>query len=286
VVTLKALQRFYGRVVDTTGAPVTAYSVTVGQVTKEFVDVSGSFDIAEVIPPPAGVMVSAKGYGTTKVHYDGQTYACPVQIVLPPPAVIEGTVVDAEGAPLAGYTVWCCEETLTTDEAGRFSCGKCGDGTESVLLVSKTRNSPRIWFGTVVAPATVICRISGTGTAVVNVILDGVPVTDASTLQNDYTVKAEWRMDNGVTVQAPAGAGSQAQAFHSDYLPPGSVQFRVRMKALEAYGPAVCEKMVEAQVMANEETTVQVNFETPGAAVPAETPSVDSAPTTPGATEE
>jgi len=289
VFTLRSLRRLYGRVVDTSGAPVTAYNISLWTSTasgKDVVDASGAFDLPGTFAPPATLIVIAEGYGRFSKRLDGPEYDCPVEVVLQPAATVEGTVVDANGAPLAGYTVRCCEETLTTDETGRFSGGKCGAGTESDLLVSKTLNSPHIWRGTVTAPATVVCRISETGTAVVNVVLDGVPVTDASTLQNDYTVKAEWRTDNGVTVQAPVGAGSQAQAFHAGYLPPGSVQFRVRMKALEAYGPAVCEKVVEAQVLANEETVVQVNFETPGAAVAAETPTVDSAPSTPGATDE
>jgi hypothetical protein len=250
------------------------------------VDASGAFDFPEVFAPPAILIVTAEGFGLFNKRIEGTEYGSPVEIVLYPAATVEGTVIDANGTPLAGYTVWYCEEPLTTDEAGRFSSGRCGAGTESDLVVSKTRESSNLWRGRVTAPATVTCRISGTGTAVVNVVLDGVPVTEESTLQNGYTAKAEWRTENGVLVQAPIVADQQVQALHGFYLPPGIVQFRVRLNALEEYGPAVCEKVVEARVVANEEVTVQVNFETPGAAVPAATPLEDAAPTSPGATEE
>jgi protocatechuate 3,4-dioxygenase beta subunit len=289
VITLQSLQHLYGRVVDPSGTPVTAYHIalyTAASGGKDEKDASGAFDFPEVFAPPATLIVTAEGYGPLNKRFEGTEYDSPVELVLHPAATVEGTVVDAEGTPLAGYTVWCCEEPLTTDEAGRFSGGKCGADTESSLVVAKTRESSSLWRGKVIAPATVICRINETGTAVVNVFLDGVPVTDGSTLQNDYTAKAEWRTENGVTVQGPMGADPQNQVIYAGYLPPGPVQFRVHMSALEAYGPAVCEKVVEAQVVANEETTVQVNFETPGAVVPAETPTVDNAPAAPGVTEE
>jgi RNA polymerase sigma factor (sigma-70 family) len=289
VITLLSLQHLYGRVVDPSGTPVTAYHIalyTAASGGKDEKDASGAFDFPEVPAPPATLIVTAEGYGPLNKRFEGTEYDSPVELVLHPAATVEGTVVDAEGTPLAGYTVWCCEEPLTTDEAGRFSGGKCGAGTEADLVVSKTRESSNLWRGKVTAPATVTCRISGTGTAVVNVILDGVPVTEESTLQNEYTAKAEWRTENGVTVQGPMGADPQNQVIYAGYLPPGPVQFRVHMNALEEYGLAVCEKVVEAQVVANKETMVRVNFETPGAVVPAETPTVDNAPATPGVTEE
>ena len=287
VITLRSVRHLYGRVVDTSGAPVTAYHITVWTDPsggKDVQDASGAFDFPEIFAPPATLVVTAEGYGRLSKRLDGPEYECPVEVVLSPAAMVEGTVVDAEGAPLAGYTVWCCEEVLTTDEAGHFSGGKCGAGTASDLVVTKTRNSPSLWRGTVVAPATVTCRINETSTAVVHVSLDGVPVTEESTLQNEYTAKAEWRTENGVTVQGPIVADPQVQAFHAGYLPSGPVWFRVRANALADFGPAVCEKVVEAQIVPDQETELQVNFETPGA--PADVPAADTVPAAPGATEE
>jgi RNA polymerase sigma factor (sigma-70 family) len=290
VITLKPLQRLYGRVVDATGAPVAAYTLTVNSVAaggaamKDVVDASGAFDLPDVCPPPAVVTVSATGYGTMKKRFEGPDYGCPVEIVLTPPAVVEGTVIDADGNPLAGYTVLCEGDQLTTDAAGHFSSASLGAGTECAVIVCRTRVTPRLWWGLVTAPATLVCKIGPWGSAVLNVGLDGVPITDAAVLQTECTAKAEWQTENGAALQLPFYANPEIQALRCDGLPLGTAQVRVHLKSLEEFGPAVCEKVVEVQVVANQQAAVQVNFETPGIA--AASPIGDTAPVAPGVTEE
>ena len=296
-ITLKKLRHLYGRVVDANGTPIGTYKMDLRQVmslqtapepitaTLTVSDAAGVFDFPSVFAPPTEITVTTEGYGTYSKYYDAETdYSSPLEIVLHPAVLVEGTVVDTSNAPLSGYLVQCGRETVTTDASGRFSSASCGSDTECGITVRRTGSGDMLWVGRVTAPANVVCRIGQTGNLLVNVAVDGVPFTDLDALGTEFTAVAEWQTENGVQASITYDVNRRKGMLGTWPLPAGPVQVRVHAVALEQFGPAVCEKVVEAQVVAEQETTVQVNFETPG--VTAAAPVADDAPPKPGVTEE
>jgi RNA polymerase sigma factor (sigma-70 family) len=298
--TLKKMRPLAGRVVNAAGAPVTPCKIVVSQnggggypslgpntLSQTVSNPAGTFNFPEAFAPPATITVTADGYSACAQQCEGDEYDQPMVLVLYPAATIEGTVMDADGAPLAGYQVLNGGEGMaTTDADGRFAFDKCGAGREYTVTVRKSWGDRGVWSGTVTAPASLQCRIGQTGRVALNVTLDGVPFADPALLAQQCNASAEVPDQNGGTVVAQFVSSARSTSLYGEALPVGPVQVRVRMNALEGFGAAVCEKVVEAQVLAEEETAVQVNFETPGAVVPAETPTVDNAPAAPGVTEE
>ncbi len=131
-----------GRVRDASGAPVANAAIDVGRfpdirmegstlVAKGRVlsrtDGEGNFAFTRVPPGPHPVYVASSGFAPALAHASGRTGEV-LEVVLDRGARIEGTVRDADGAPVAGARVWAgCEEGLfepepvTCDGEGRYS---------------------------------------------------------------------------------------------------------------------------------------------------------------------
>ncbi len=292
VITLKKLRRLAGRVVNTAGAPITAYRIAVSQSVPQYRvvgsaqmavnvnDPSGAFDFPEIFAPPATVTVTAQGYGICEQQVDGDDYGQPFVVVMRPAAAVEGTVTDTGSTPLAGCQVECGDQRSTTDDAGRFSFGNCGAGQEYSLVVRRPQDDNVVWNQIVTAPASVLCRIGQTGNIALYVKLDGAPVTDP-VLARHCTAHAEFQAEDGT--DARAEFVPRTSVLFGLALPAGPVRLSVRLDTLEAFGPAACEKTAEAQVEPDGQIMVEMNFETPGA--PAAMPSADNALASPGATE-
>ncbi len=294
VITLKKLRRLFGTVTDENGAPVTAFTVEVsGRVgsvvstNKKVSDAAGAFDFSDMPAPPADIAVTADGYGRYTEAVRGDEYENPARIILRSATVVEGTVVDESRKPLAGCRVECNGAEFITGEDGHFSTDKAAAGASCAIVVLKPISLGSYmfaWKGSVTAPANVECVVGPAGGITLNVMLDGTPLTDSALSSRHCSAFAEWQTENGLTVHYELEHDPKEDYLRARILPAGPVQVHVHMGLLEQYGPAVCEKVVEVQVVPDERTEVEVSFETPGT-TPALPPPTDNAPAAPGATE-
>jgi RNA polymerase sigma factor (sigma-70 family) len=294
VITLKKLRRLFGNVTDEDGAPVTAFTMEVSgraggyaNIRKIVSDAAGAFDFADMPAPPADMVVTADGYGRHTEEVMGDEYENPVRIVLHPAVLLEGTVVDESRKPLAGCRVECNGAEFITDGNGHFSTDKAAVGAQCDIVVLKPTSLGGYmfaWKGSVTAPANVECVLGPAGSIKLNVMLDGTPLADPALSSGHCSAHTDRQTENGLTVHYELEHDPKEDYLYATTLPAGPVQLHVHMGSLEQYGPAVCEKVVDVQVIPNDSTEVEVNFETPAA--PAATQAAVTDPATPGVTEE
>jgi hypothetical protein len=108
-----------GRVIDASGAPVTAYSLTVRgrsdivfmpgkKYSSEVKDAAGKFTVGDLAEGTFEVEAKAKGFGPNEpvvVSLARGTHTEPVEVVLHPEAAVSGFVRAPDGSPLAGAKI-------------------------------------------------------------------------------------------------------------------------------------------------------------------------------------
>jgi protocatechuate 3,4-dioxygenase beta subunit len=296
VITLKKLRRLFGNVTDENGVPVTAFTMEVsGRVgsaastKKKVSDAAGAFDFSDMPAPPADMVVTADGYGRYTETVRGDEYENPARIILRSATVVEGTVVDENRKPLAGCRVECNGAEFITGADGHFSTDKAAVGGRCAIVVLKPIGLGGYrfaWKGFVTAPANVECVLGPAGGIKLNVMLDGTPLTDSALSSLHCSAYTDRQTEDGLAVHYELEHDPKQDYLYALTLPAGPVQVHVHvlMGSLEQYGPAVCEKVVEVQVIPDDSTEVEVNFETPAA--PAASQAAVTDPATPGVTEE
>ena len=129
--------RLSGRVVDTAGAPVAGITVSLGRKdVRRLTDGAGAFDFGAVPVGKHDLSVSSLKYAQWReVAHEVLVDSGPLVLTLEAGVTVTAKVVDADGRPIRGASVYALDRYGTTDEEGQIVLPHLPSGRVSIQVV-------------------------------------------------------------------------------------------------------------------------------------------------------
>jgi hypothetical protein len=230
-----------GHILDAEGSPVNGATVRLVSTSPPYTvyrntrsDRGGAFSFAHVGPWRGRVVADhdPDGVVTSAVLYADAGQSTEVTLVLSASGAVRGTVVDADGHPVAGAEVsvegvsWIVP-AATSDDTGSFRLNTVPHEATSLVAVARGYRTARAALGPRDDQTELVVRVELTAApAVEGRVLDddGNPVRARVVACEDQPSESRTTSGDDGTFQLPPSAiGCEAVAEHSEYSPSDSV---------------------------------------------------------------